>query len=323
MEFTILQPYVTLRYIMAIVDEPSIPAGSIFEYMGNDLAKLSPQWKLCNGTLFSNDPSICSKIAELSSNCLTPNLTGRFVIGEDDQSLMFPKYIFGSIGGQESVSLNSTHLPLHSHFATLFSNFSGSQQLPEGNYFGSNLFIYSPNNDSFLDILSEEGNNQPISLFAPSFSVNFVITTIPLKFIYESGIIINSASDEDNNTLFLKMNGYSFNSADYPFLNSTISPSFVSNNSFFLPNTQGRSFMGSSTLFPLGSILGQESHILTYGQMPKHRHMLFSSNQLASESQITQTYSVYLAITTQPIYVDRFTDNAYGRSSSFRWKPTF
>lgn len=54
--------------------------------------------------------------------------------------------------------------------------------------------------------------------------------------------------------------------------------------SFALPDLRGRSPMHRSSTMPVGARAGEEAHTLSTAEMPRHRHRLHASNQVANSA---------------------------------------
>lgn len=79
-----------LQFNDGTIQKAALPQGAILIWSGS-VASIPSGWQLCNGT---NG---------------TPDLRNRFIVG------VGPSYSMGATGGENTVTLNPTHLPTHSH----------------------------------------------------------------------------------------------------------------------------------------------------------------------------------------------------------------
>ena len=102
-----------------------VPSGVIVMWSGS-VASIPSGWYLCDGT---NG---------------TPNLTGRFVVHADADAA--GTYNVGDTGGADSVTLDTTQIPSHTHTGTTASDGAHTHTITDG--YGATLSLF---NDGAID----------------------------------------------------------------------------------------------------------------------------------------------------------------------------
>lgn len=169
--------------------------GFIMPFAGN----FAPYgWALCNGQLISiaNYSALYALLGTThggdgQTTFGLPNLQGRVPIGYG-QGPGQPNYVFGQIGGTESVTLTANNLPAHTHSASLTLNAvntAGNTTVPTGNYLAASRAATSAgfattgttvamNSGSLsLGSLGATGNVSPtaVSILQPSLAITYII----------------------------------------------------------------------------------------------------------------------------------------------------
>lgn len=111
------------------------------------------------------------------TNFALPDLRGRSAISSG-QGPGLSNYNLGQVGGEESVTLLVTQMPIHNHSVQASSNL-GSQPSPVGSAWAvqGRSPIYSASADTFLSpgAVSIAGNGQPHDNLSPYLAMNYVI----------------------------------------------------------------------------------------------------------------------------------------------------
>ena len=109
-----------------------------------------------------------------------PDMRGR-VPAHQGQAPGFPLFTIGERGGLETVTLNSSQLPIHSHNFNANSA-AGDTGAPAGAIFANSgatdreyLASGLPNETMSPNIVSQNGGNQPHDNMQPFLTVNFCI----------------------------------------------------------------------------------------------------------------------------------------------------
>jgi microcystin-dependent protein len=107
-----------------------------------------------------------------------PDLRGRLPIHQGTGPGLSTRTI-GQAFGTESVTLNTNHIPQHTH-ALLLSNAAANTSSPASSVVGNasaNLYIRDTITDTMnVNSLTSSGGNQPHENRMPSLTVNFVIS---------------------------------------------------------------------------------------------------------------------------------------------------
>jgi microcystin-dependent protein len=138
--------------VMVAPGNPGMPVGAIIMWSGG---QLPTGWYLCNGAVIGTT--------------ITPDLRGRFIVGQDPQSSPQPfsstdYAIIGATGGLKDVTLDLTQMPVHSHA------FPGDDQLSLGNGAGTPPYTWAARaNIAFAyDVSSKGSGNGKIWLTSDS-----------------------------------------------------------------------------------------------------------------------------------------------------------
>ena len=87
------------------------PPGTIVMWSGTDIP---PGWALCNGNWYNPNDNTDSGPASIGKRTvLTPNLSGRFVVGLHDED--FDYNAIGKSGGEKKHTLTTNEIPAHNH----------------------------------------------------------------------------------------------------------------------------------------------------------------------------------------------------------------
>ena len=178
------------------MSEPFV--GEIRMFAGN----YAPQdWALCNGALLaiSENELLYSLLGTTyggdgKTNFALPDLRGRLPIGQG-QSVFGTNYVFGAKGGEEKVTLQQKHLPIHTHFPVATAA-PASSAAPAGNLMaksvnslgGSNQDVMYLKQDAPLikvydlasSAITSTGDNQAHDNIMPCIAINFIIAKIGL-----------------------------------------------------------------------------------------------------------------------------------------------
>nr|WP_317132184.1 tail fiber protein [Chryseobacterium sp. SNU WT5] len=110
-----------------------------------------------------------------------PDMQGRSFIG-DGQGVGLTPYIQGQMGGQESVTLLSSQMPMHSHGITAVKA-DGNQSTPNGNLPANTKVLDKEYSDATADttmkstMVSPTGGNQPHENRSPYLTMKCIIAT--------------------------------------------------------------------------------------------------------------------------------------------------
>jgi microcystin-dependent protein len=111
-----------------------------------------------------------------------PDLRGRRAINWG-QGPGLSNYVLGQIGGQETVTLNTTQMPMHMHFA-FGTAAAGNQDSPQNNTWAKDnngtMNNYAPFNGANVALMSNNalgtaGGNQPHENRPPYLAANYCI----------------------------------------------------------------------------------------------------------------------------------------------------
>lgn len=130
--------------------QAKLPVGTILYYAGTT-NHLPSDWKLCNGANYSRTeyPELYAFLGTKygnsnSSNFRLPNLSGNRIRGHGD----FSNTHSASNSGASNVSLNSNHLPQHSHDGTNWSHnhsYSNNQKFHDSSGAGNPRYVTKGN----------------------------------------------------------------------------------------------------------------------------------------------------------------------------------
>lgn len=163
--------------------------GQIILFAGN-FAPLN--WMLCQGQLLpiAEYDALFAIIGTTyggdgQTTFALPDLRGRSIIGTG-QGPGLSNHVIGEMAGADSVTLQLSQLPAHTHPASMsvpVSTANGSQVTPNGNVPASsvNLHVYAAANTAggqmggVSAIVSPAGGSQPIDIREPYLGMNYVI----------------------------------------------------------------------------------------------------------------------------------------------------
>jgi microcystin-dependent protein len=141
-------------------------------------------WAICNGqtlsisensTLFNLIGTTYGGNGQTTYNI--PNLQGRTPIHQGSNGVT--NYVIGQMGGAETVTVNVTQYPMHSHTLSASSNTTGGVNNPNGNVLGDLANVYaatSPTGTMGSSTLSPSvGGNQPHNNLQPFLALNWII----------------------------------------------------------------------------------------------------------------------------------------------------
>ncbi len=143
-------------------------------------------WALCDGSILSI-AQYTALFAVIGINYggngqttfALPDLRGRSPISSG-LGAGLSDYSLGVSGGSETITLNISELPSHSHSVNAVSAI-GNQENPSGNYPADTKVLdkeYSdanPNSIMNIQMIAPTGGNQPFSIRPPYLAVNFII----------------------------------------------------------------------------------------------------------------------------------------------------
>lgn len=150
-------------------------------------------WSYCDGSIIAirSNTALFSILGTTyggdgQTTFALPNLAGRSAVGSG-QGPGLSYYDLGEVIGNNSVTLNVTNLPAHTHSATgsvvipAYSD-EGDSGSPSGNVLAAKAGMYSsqPSDSSTKPIplslqIGTSGGNQPIGLNQPSLGMNYII----------------------------------------------------------------------------------------------------------------------------------------------------
>ncbi len=166
--------------------------GYLTIFAGNFAPK---NWALCQGQIIniaSNTAAFSILGTTYGGNGTTtfglPNLQGKTVIGAGSGPGL-SSYSLGQNGGIESLTLNTSQMPAHSHPVAVTSTFAAGAEattnVATNNVFGADktgdIIPFTVNPDTQLKPYSgtintaPNGGNQPISISNPYLSLNYII----------------------------------------------------------------------------------------------------------------------------------------------------
>ena len=137
-------------------------------------------WAFCNGALISisQNPTLFNLIGTTYggdgvNNYALPNLQSRFPI---NQGINF---VLGQTGGEESVTLNTIQIPVHTHVPQANSG-GGTANSPTGNVWanwtGSQYSDQAPGSLMNAGVIGSTGGSQPHENRPPFLAVYFIIS---------------------------------------------------------------------------------------------------------------------------------------------------
>ena len=129
------------------------------------------------GTTYGGDGSTTFKL---------PDLRGRIPIGAGAGGPGVSNYVLGQVGGNETISLNSSQMPVHTHTATSVLTAEGdaaSSSIAQDNMLAV-ANIYTPSTGSDNQIMSNQsitttvaaaGQGLPFNVLNPYLAINYII----------------------------------------------------------------------------------------------------------------------------------------------------
>ena len=175
-----------------MAQEPLI--GAIFMFAGN----FAPRgYALCNGQTMSisQNAALFSILGTFyggngTTTFQLPNLQGRVPVGVGNGAGLTPISI-GEVGGVQSVTLNASTMPIHTHSATVTINAANdgrpSTDNPSGAVLdstgGNNIYASAPdgtkmNSGMATAVVSPTGGSQPFSIQNPYVGINYIIALV-------------------------------------------------------------------------------------------------------------------------------------------------
>ncbi|MFJ7661310.1 phage tail protein [Lysinibacillus sp. NPDC097162] len=158
--------------------EPYI--GEIRMFAGN----YAPQgWSLCNGQLLSiaDNDVLFSLIGTMyggngQTTFALPNFQSRVVVHQGHNPVTSTQYTIGQMGGVESVVLNASQLPAHTHQVNA-SSLEGTTTSPENAVWAKNMQYSTqpPNSTMNATIVSSVGENLPHDNVMPFLTISYII----------------------------------------------------------------------------------------------------------------------------------------------------
>jgi microcystin-dependent protein len=165
------------------MSEPFI--GEIIMFAGN----FAPTgWEMCNGQLLqiSQNAALFSILGATfggdgRNTFALPDLRGRVPVHQG-QAPNLSLYQLGQFGGQESASLTSAQLPVHTHLLAADGN-GGGKNTPIGNFLGAvgasaavKTYSAGPASGNMAaTAIATAGGSSPVSSLQPYLAVNFII----------------------------------------------------------------------------------------------------------------------------------------------------
>jgi microcystin-dependent protein len=136
-------------------------------------------WMFCEGQLLpiSEYDTLFNLIGTTyggdgQSTFALPDMRGRLPIH------MGSGFVMGQSGGVETVTLNTTQMPAHTHPVLATTN-SNTASLPGGNFLASGPDIYDQNvsgGSTMAPAIGPSGGSQPHDNFQPYLCVNFILS---------------------------------------------------------------------------------------------------------------------------------------------------
>jgi len=149
-------------------------------------------WQLCNGQVLSisqNAALFALLGTQFGGNGTStfglPNLQGRLPMHQGTGG--GGTYVMGEVGGNSSVSILISNMPIHNHALNVDGNASG-KNTPVGNFCGTVAAgaadkTYGPGPASgtmAATVIGNQGGNIPLAILPPFQVVNFIIATVGL-----------------------------------------------------------------------------------------------------------------------------------------------
>ncbi|MEK3730593.1 phage tail protein [Lysinibacillus sp. FSL W8-0953] len=140
-------------------------------------------WALCNGQLISiaENEVLYSLIGTTyggngQTTFALPNFRSRVVVHQGQNQATGTNYVIGQIGGVETVTLNTSQLPAHTHQVNAFS-LEGTTLSPEKAVWAKNIqYSTQPANSTMnATVVSSVGGNTPHDNVMPFLTISFII----------------------------------------------------------------------------------------------------------------------------------------------------
>lgn len=280
---------------MAVVIPPDPIVGEIRLFAGLFAPK---DWAFCDGRQLST--RIYSSLFQLigttyggdgTNNFAIPDFRGRVPVHEG------PGFAVGQKGGMETVTLNTNHLPNHTH-AVAGSRNGVSDNPAGGVWAGATAAVYadSPGNLPLNEAsLNTFGGSQAHENRIPFLAINYIIAlqgnlpgTSVSQYISEIRIFSFPIVPQG----WIKCNGQVLPMSGLSQLYSVIGNTYGGDgvNTFALPDLMGRVPMhrGGSILFAKSG--GEQKHRLTLTEIPSHTHQVIASSNSPDVSNPSNSF---------------------------------
>lgn len=105
-----------------------------------------------------------------------PNFQGRVVVHQGQNPMTGTTFVNGQMGGVETVTLNSSQLPAHTHQVRA-SSLDGTTPSPENAVWAKNIHYSTqpPNSTMNAAIVSSVGGNAPHNNVMPFLTISYII----------------------------------------------------------------------------------------------------------------------------------------------------
>jgi microcystin-dependent protein len=307
-----IQPFLTLGYIINAENVPvsgggtppsggttvvaALPVGSVVSFAGSIVEE---GWLVCDGSEASRTiyPDLYVTVGDTygagdgSTTFNLPDIQGKVIVGSGAGSGLTDR-LLGSIGGEETHVLSIAEMPIHTHIqdlhnhgvatggGTIGANILSYVTTGVYDYTGSNLHGATATNQNTGGGLAH--NTMPpyivltyvikaikdeVSGGGNGSGETYVVRTLPI------GTIVSNASAILSDG-WLVCDGSEQDPAIYFELFAAIGTTYGGDGTVFnLPDFRDRIALGVSSTRILGSIGGEETHVLTIEEMPSHTHI--------------------------------------------------
>ena len=253
----------------------------------------APQgWALCNGATLpiTGNETLFGLIGTTYggdglSNFGLPDLRGRasLHVGGDHP-------VMGTIGGVESVALETPNLPSHSHLVAVSNSVTGATDNPSENTWGpATSKAYSKTGTLSMNPAcvgkSPAVGNLPHNNMIPFTVVTYIIalggsypsSAIPGTYMSELRIFAFSRVPDT----WAQCNGQLLSVQEYSTLFNLLSTTYGGDGrqTFGLPNLQARIPMHVGNNMVQGQTGGEETHTLNTFEIPAHTHAIYASSR--------------------------------------------
>jgi microcystin-dependent protein len=288
----------------------ALPVGSVISFAGSIIEE---DWLVCDGSAVSRTtyPDLYATVGDTygagdgSTTFNLPDIRGKTIVGSGTGTGLTARSI-GDIGGEETHIVSIAEMPIHTHIQDAHTHtqnphnhvINGYQSLlnvsagtlPHWGWGGGayvNDGVGVNQNSVATNQNAGEGlahNNMPpyivliyaIKAIKDSASSGgggeggetYVVRTVPI------GTIVNNASATLHDG-WLVCDGSGQDPATYPELFTAIGTTYGGDGTtiFNLPNFRDRVALGVSSTRTLGSIGGEETHVISVAEMPVHTHI--------------------------------------------------